>query len=163
MEPKRGPFTVYVLRCDQPTHAEPDVSAELLSVWKAIDGHWDKDSRKLVGFPTQKGWRLWARPNYESAFWRAVDFLEGEVTFDTLSGSWLVKDTTGLMTVGLMTWSSTHHPPAQSPDEQRALDELRDLGSSAPEFMKVWARDRKRKPAMESHSPRNAISWDACT
>lgn len=153
---QRGPFCVTVFRCDRLKDAEPGASDDVKAVWKAIDEHWDKKSRCVLGLKTLEGmWRLWVRPDYDSGFWRAVDLLEGKTTMATFSGSWLVEDPTGLMSIGEMSWSSTQtQPPAQSESEQRALDQLKALGDGAPLFMKTWAADRLRKPVFTKHSPR---------
>ena len=154
MMEQRGPFKVIVLRCDHLKDAEANASDEVKAMWGEIDGHWNTKSRCLIGVPTEEGWRVWARPDYQSAFWRAVDLLEGNASMATFSGSWLLKDVTGLMATGTMTWSSNHNPPATMESEQRALDQLRVLGDGAPAFLKQWGEDRKRKPATTKHSPR---------
>lgn len=149
----RGPFRVLMVQCERPGEG---ASEEVVKLWGEIEGHWNKKSRCLIALRAEgeEGWRLWARPDYESAFWRAVDLLEGNQTMATFSGSWLIKDATGLMSIGEMTWSSDHNPPATTESEMRALYQFQLLGDGAPAFMKQWVEDRKKKPAKRMHSPR---------
>lgn len=151
---------VTIFRCDHLLDVEVNASDEVKRMWSDINEHWDTKSRCLLGVrcPVSGGWRLWARPNYESAFWRAVDLLEEKTTAATFSGSWLITDPTGLIATGQMTWASNQaQPPAATEAEQRALDQLQILGDAAPYFMKSWAEERQRKPVRTEHSPRQIL------